>query len=251
MAFHDFDQARGIHEALMTIFARELGGVSNPKTFDLVSKLCDAAVDAVDDVDCRVAIRGVKSLAALLYSHDGHKGVEAGPLRGPEAVRFRILNGLTNFRGRLDVLQSTPSFPEMPAIAKNRLSVLVVEDNRDAADTLKKLLEICGYAVVVAYTGRDALEAAKELRPDVVLCDIGLPDTDGFTLAAALREYPALQSARLIAVTAHGTDSDLIRSKKAGFEKHLVKPVDPQTLLEDLAGARSEKQESQGRGLAH
>lgn len=253
MALHDFDQARALHEALIAVFARQLGGSANPAAVDLVGRLCDGAVDAVNDVDCRVAIRGVKSLAALLYSDDGHKDVEAGSLRGPEAVRFQIINGLANFRGRLDVLQNKPpSRPERPAIAnKKRLRVLVIEDNRDSADTLQKLLEVCGYAVTVAYNARDGLDAARETQPDVVLCDIGLPDTDGFALAAALREDPATASARLIALTAYGTDLDRARSMKAGFEMHLVKPVDPRILLDELDGRRVQEKVRGRGGLPH
>jgi CheY-like chemotaxis protein len=236
MALHDFDRARAIHEALIVVFARELGGTARPEVYALVCKLCDGAVDAVNDVDCRVAIRGVKSSAALLYSDGGAEGIETGPLQGADALRFQILNALTNFRGRLDVLQNRPpSRPEMPAIeAQKYLRILVVEDNRDSAESLRKLLEICGYAVTVAYTAAEGLEEAKRTRPDVVLCDIGLPDSNGFELACALRAEPETASARLIAVTAYGTDIDRARSEKAGFNLHLVKPVNPAELLDQL-----------------
>jgi CheY-like chemotaxis protein len=80
----------------------------------------------------------------------------------------------------------------------------------------------------------EGLEAAKRVRPDVVLSDIGLPDSDGFALAEALRENPVTASARLVAVTAYGGDQDLVRSKRVGFELHLLKPVNPATLLQFL-----------------
>jgi CheY-like chemotaxis protein len=242
MALHDFDEARAIHQALNAVFARELGGADNPEAFRLVSKLCDGAVEAINDVDCRVAIRGVKSLAALLYSADGHRDIHSGSLHGAEALRFQILNALANFRGRLDVLQSQrPSRPERPALSKQRLRILIIEDNRDSADTLQKLLEVCGYMVASAYTALDGLELAKEMRPDVVLCDIGLPDTDGYTLAAQLRAEPATASARLIALTAYGAELDHARSRKAGFDLHLVKPVSPTALLEQLEGKQAQQ----------
>lgn len=238
MALHDFDQARAIHEALMTISARELGGSARPEVYALVCKLCDGAVDAVNDLDCRVAMRGIKSSAALLYSDGGGEGIETGPLQGAEALRFQILNALANFRGRLDVLQShPPSRPEKPAIAAQKgLRVLVVEDNRDSAESLRRILEVCGYSVTLAYTALDGLEAAKRMRPDVVLCDIGLPDSNGFELALTLRAEPETASARLIAVTAYGTEVDKARSRKVGFERHLVKPVDPLELLDEIQG---------------
>jgi CheY-like chemotaxis protein len=198
--------------------------------------LCEAAVDAINDIEARVAVRGVKSLAALLYSDDGHADVEAGSLRGPAAVRFQMMNGLSLFRGRVEALERRiPSRPELPPLApKKALRVLVVEDNRDAADTLARLLELCGYSVSVAHTAMDGLETAKRMRPDVVLCDIGLPDSDGFALAEALHENPVTASARLIAVTAYGKEEDHERSKRAGFQLHLVKPVAPGELLHVL-----------------
>ena len=126
--------------------------------------------------------------------------------------------------------------PELPALApKRELRVLIVEDNVEAAASLQKLLERCGYSVRVATTATQALEIAKRTRPDVALVDIGLPDYDGHVLARALREDPATASIRLIAVTA---SPDRSRSAKAGFKLHLVKPIDPETLLLELA-ARS------------
>jgi CheY-like chemotaxis protein len=236
MALHDFDKANAIHESLLALLLSEPGGAENPAVLSRVAALCDAAVDAVNDIESRVAIRGLKSLAALLYSNDGHAGAEAGSLLGPEAVRFHMMNALSTFRGRVDAIERRPqSRPELPPIAlKKSLRVLVVEDNRDSADTLAKLLEISGYNVSVAYTAMEGLEAAKRIRPDVVLCDIGLPDSDGFALAEALQENPVTSSARLIAVTAYGKQSDRERSERAGFVLHLVKPVNAGALLQLL-----------------
>jgi len=86
----------------------------------------------------------------------------------------------------------------------------------------------------LAYSGREGLEAAQRTRPDIVLCDIGLPDTDGYEVAAALRTDPATAQARLIAVTAYGGEQDKRRSREAGFHLHLVKPVKPESLLQEL-----------------
>jgi CheY-like chemotaxis protein len=106
----------------------------------------------------------------------------------------------------------------------------VVEDNRDAADSLRVLLELFGYTVQVAYTGTAGAEAAAAFGPDVILCDIGLPGLDGYKLAAQLRQNPATAQARLIALTGYGTDEDRRKSKEAGFEAHLTKPADPTAL---------------------
>jgi CheY-like chemotaxis protein len=233
MALHDFDKAHAIHASLLSLLVSHPGGKSDQAVLAHVSSLCDAAVDAINDVESRVAIRGVKSLATLLYSDDAHAGIGSGSLHGADALRFQIMNALSTFRGRVDALERRlPSRPEVRAIAPRKtLRVLVVEDNRDSAETLAKLLELCGYSVSVAYTAMEGLEAAKRTRPDVVLCDIGLPDSDGFALAEALHDNPITSSARLIAVTAYGQEKDRERSKRAGFQKHLVKPVAPGDLL--------------------
>ena len=114
--------------------------------------------------------------------------------------------------------------------------VLVVDDNRDAADSLRLLLDLYGYETAVAYSGPDGVQAAERWQPDVVLCDIGLPGLDGYGVARRLRGNPATAKARLIAMTASGQDEDRRRSREAGFEQHLVKPVGPDALHRALNG---------------
>src|SRR5262245_21902133 len=120
--------------------------------------------------------------------------------------------------------------------ADKRLRILVLEDNRGSADSLRLLLELSGHEVAVAYSGDDGARAAEQYRPDVVLCDIGLPGLDGYGVARRLRADPATAKARLIAVTAYGRDEDRRRSRDAGFEQHLVKPVSPEALQRALNG---------------
>jgi CheY-like chemotaxis protein len=114
--------------------------------------------------------------------------------------------------------------------------VLVVEDNPDTADTTRVLLEIAGHEVRVAHTGPDGVEAARAWAPGIVLCDIGLPGLDGYGVARELRRIPATANARLLAITGYGGDDDRRRSLEAGFDLHLTKPVDPQTLLRLVGG---------------
>jgi CheY-like chemotaxis protein len=236
LAIHDLDKAYAVHAALLALFIQEHGGTSNAGALAKAHSLCDAAVDAVNDLESRVAIRGVKSLASLLYTDDGHLGVQIGDLHGLHAVRLQIANALSAYRGRIELLESRkPSRPEIPAVVDPKhLRVLVVEDNRDSAESLRRLLELCGYTVTIAETAKEGLDAAKSIRPDVILCDIGLPDSDGFSLARALRKNPDTSMVRLIAVTAYGKDEDREQSKKAGFALHLLKPVSPGTLLRVL-----------------
>ena len=117
-----------------------------------------------------------------------------------------------------------------PTLTKTHIRILVVEDNRDAAESLRILLELCGYEVTVAFTGLEGVKAAETLRPDIVLCDIGLPEMDGFDVARTLRRNPETAVARLIAVTGYAAQEDRQRSLAAGFDVHLVKPVDPAVL---------------------
>jgi CheY-like chemotaxis protein len=129
-----------------------------------------------------------------------------------------------------------------------QLRVLVIEDNRATADSLRLLLDLRGHEARVAYDGLAGVRAAQDWPPDVVLCDIGLPGLDGYGVAAALRDHPATAQARLIAVTAYGSEEDRRRSARVGFGRHLVKPVDPEELDGLLRVLAREKAEVPGRG---
>lgn len=107
-----------------------------------------------------------------------------------------------------------------------KLRILIVEDNSDAATTLRDYLELDGYQVCVAFTGAEGVALAATFLPDVVLCDIGLPGMDGWEVARSIRSAPATAAARLIAITGYGTDEDRRRSAEAGFEAHLTKPIE-------------------------
>jgi PAS domain S-box-containing protein len=118
------------------------------------------------------------------------------------------------------------------------LKILVVDDNRDAADTCAMLLEASGHHVQTAYTGRQALELVRTFHPHALLLDIGLPDVDGYELARQIRAIPSGRSAVLIAVTGWGQAEDRLRALDAGFDQHLVKPIAAETvesLLQSLA----------------
>jgi two-component system CheB/CheR fusion protein len=113
------------------------------------------------------------------------------------------------------------------------LRILIIEDNRDAADTLQLLLESYGHEVAVAYTGIEGVKVALTWQPNVVLSDIGLPGLDGWNLARELRHNPATARVRLIAISGYNSDRDRERSSQAGFDFHLAKPCDP-VFLEEL-----------------
>jgi PAS domain S-box-containing protein len=129
------------------------------------------------------------------------------------------------------VVESKPEpQQEQPESKPPPKTVLIVDDNRDAADSLAMLLRIEGHDVHVAGDGADALAQARQLQPHVAVLDIGLPKMDGYELARRLRRLHWPHGLRLIAVTGYGQNDDLRASTEAGFEHHLVKPIDPAEL---------------------
>lgn len=117
------------------------------------------------------------------------------------------------------------------------LSILVVDDNRDAADSLAEVLEACGHRVEAAYGGEEAVQRAAKGDVQVALVDIGMPTVDGFQVAERISSTPAARHTLLVAVTGWGEKSDRARSKQAGFAYHLTKPVDFDVLASLLATA--------------
>jgi signal transduction histidine kinase len=124
------------------------------------------------------------------------------------------------------------------AFASGGLSILVVDDNEDAARALGEALELMGHTVKVVFSAPDALALAPQFQPQVGLLDIGLPGMDGYELAMRLREQPGAGSLRLFAVTGYGQDADRQQAREAGFEYHLTKPVELRRLDALLQGAR-------------
>lgn len=127
-----------------------------------------------------------------------------------------------------------------PAAANGKLRILIVEDNSDAARSLQVLLGLMGYEVSVVADGKAGIEAAKTNRPDVIMSDLGLPgEYDGYQLAQRLRSESDLADIHLIAISGYGQPEDRKRSHDAGFDQHLVKPVDIQRLKKALDPLRA------------
>jgi CheY-like chemotaxis protein/two-component sensor histidine kinase len=116
-------------------------------------------------------------------------------------------------------------------IPTSRQRILVVDDNRDAAETLAELLELAGNDLRTAHDGLEAVEVAGAFRPDVVLLDIGLPKLSGYEVAQKIREQPWGQDMVLVALTGWGEEEDRRRAREAGFDEHVIKPVEPDSLL--------------------
>jgi two-component system CheB/CheR fusion protein len=115
--------------------------------------------------------------------------------------------------------------------------VLVVEDSPDNAESLRLLLELFGHEVWVARTGPEGVRLALARRPEVVLCDIGLPGLDGFGVAAALRREAVTATAHLVAITGYGSDQTRRRCDEVGFDRYFTKPIDPDVLIDLVAAA--------------
>jgi signal transduction histidine kinase len=141
------------------------------------------------------------------------------------------------FRIPLDKNRTLPSVdpPEVkPPVKRQR--ILVIDDNPDSAMSEQMLLCLMGHEVAVAYSGRAGIALARQFLPEVVLCDIGLPDMEGYEVARTLRRDEITAKARLFAVTGYGSDEDRQRCADAGFNEVLTKPVDPDDLTRVLAG---------------
>jgi CheY-like chemotaxis protein len=114
-------------------------------------------------------------------------------------------------------------------------SVLVVDDNRDVAESTATLLEIAGHEVHIAFDGMSALKTAATVRPQLALIDIGLPGIDGYEVARRLRQDPVHNGAWICALSGYDSEEDRERSARAGFDHHFVKPLDPAKLADTLA----------------
>jgi signal transduction histidine kinase len=165
---------------------------------------------------------GLAVVKGLMDMHGGEAEARSeGSGKGAELVlRLPLASG---------TFPAVPAKTAATAVAgrEEARRILLVEDNPDAAATMRDFLELSGHEVALAANGNDGVQAAREFHPEVVLCDLGLPGMTGFEVAAALREDPATASAKLIAVTGYGREEDRRKSKEAGFDLHLTKPVDP------------------------
>jgi PAS domain S-box-containing protein len=173
---------------------------------------------------------GLAMVKGLVELHCGEVQAEsAGAGRGSQ---FTVRLPLTSSPDTT-LTSSQKTGPE--ATDARPLRILIVEDNRAAAETLRDLLERSGHTLEVTTTGLAAVPVARAFRPEVVLCDLGLPGLDGYQVAQQLRRHPLTAAARLIAITGYGQEGDRRRSQEAGFEQHLTKPIDFDELRRLLA----------------
>jgi CheY-like chemotaxis protein len=135
-------------------------------------------------------------------------------------------------------LAQDPSRGALPT--PSPLRILVVDDNPNTVDMLTMLLQLNGNTTHVAYDGLEAVSVAEQVRPELILLDIGLPKMDGYETCRRIREKPWGHGVIVVALTGLGHDDDRLKSRDAGFDMHLVKPVDPEVLLTVLAATPRE-----------
>jgi two-component system, chemotaxis family, CheB/CheR fusion protein len=168
---------------------------------------------------------GLTLVKTLVELHEGTiEARSAGLGQGSEfVVRLPLLSG------PLPPPSQEPPGVKPGATAQRR--VLVVDDNRDSAVSLAMLLKLSGHEVHTAHDGLEAVEAAARLELDVILLDIGLPRLDGYEAARRIRQQPRREGLTLVALTGWGQEEDRRRSREAGFDAHMVKPVDLDALF--------------------
>ena len=175
---------------------------------------------------------GLTLVRSLVESHGGTvEAFSAGEGRGSEFV-VRLPAVVGEVGAPSPVAEGGTARREAPA-----QRILVVDDNRDGAESLALLLRAGGHAVRTAHDGAEALEAARAFRPQIVFLDIGLPGMDGYEAARRLRQEPGMEKGLLVALTGYGQEEDRRKALEAGFNVHLVKPADINTLQNIVARA--------------
>ena len=173
---------------------------------------------------------GLSVVKRLVELHNG--SIEATSVGRGQGSKFTV---------HLPVVEAALPKAELPnhQHEKNDYSancrILVVDDNRDSADSLATVLQLMGHSIQRAYDGLEAVQAAAAFRPDVVLMDIGLPKMNGYEAAREIRKQTWGRAMSVIALTGWGTEEDKRRASEAGFDYHLTKPVEAGALEELLA----------------
>jgi CheY-like chemotaxis protein len=187
-----------------------------PKVFDLFAQ----ADHSPDRQEGGLGI-GLALVREIVLLHAGT--VEASSMGPGRGAQFVVRLPLAVRPAEAQPLRQAATSAPAPV---RRRRVLLADDNLDSAESLAALLRILGHDVIAAYDGHGAIAAARLHRPDLILLDIGMPDVNGYDVARHLRGDPGLDATTLIALTGYGSEDDRRRSRAAGFDGHLVKPID-------------------------
>jgi CheY-like chemotaxis protein len=194
-----------------------------PRIFEMFSQ----ATPALERSQSGLGI-GLSLVKGLVELHGGRVEAQSdGPGKGSEfVVRLPVVVAK-------QVQEVQPLGDDEPTVAKCR--ILIVDDLRDSADSLAMLLRMSSHEVHTAYDGEEAVIAAEKFKPEVVLLDIGMPKLNGYDACRSIREKPWGKEICLIAVTGWGQEDDRRRTEEAGFNGHMVKPVNSRDLMKFLA----------------
>ena len=179
---------------------------------------------------------GLSLVRQLVELHGGTAAATSAGAGGGSTFTIRLAL-INDFTSPLTAEIALPKIEE-----PKTLKILVADDNVDAAEILSMLLEVHGHVTEVVHDGHAALNQARDFHPDVTFLDIGMPGMNGYEVAKALREIPSLAGMTLVALTGWGGEQDRALSREAGFDRHLIKPVDMkviETLLAEVVAARS------------
>ena len=218
-------------EVIVTVKDTGIGIASEhlPRLFEMFSQVAPALERSQGGLGIGLAL--VKGLVEM---HGGSVvASSAGPGKGSQFVV------------RLPICKGSPGPKDLPpgngdgVAHPTKKKILVVDDNRDAADSLTMMLRLLGHEIHAAHDGLEAVEAASVFRPDVVLLDIGLPKLNGYEAARRIREQPWGRKMVLVAISGWGQEDDKRHASQAGIDHHLTKPVIPADLERLLAGVRT------------
>jgi signal transduction histidine kinase len=212
-----------VHAGRVVVTVEDNGTGISPEDLPLVFELFSQSSRALDRAQGGLGI-GLSVVRSLISMHGGVVEAQSDGI----GLGARIVVSLPVVPASADADDPPPN---TVAAQQRGLHILVVDDNVDAADSLSILLEISGHKVRTAFDGPGALAECRIRQPDVVLLDIGLPGMDGYEVARRLKRIPAMSDSLLIAITGYGQADDIARSKNAGFDHHLIKPVKPEHLM--------------------
>jgi CheY-like chemotaxis protein len=168
------------------------------------------------------ALRSASDFLSLEPSSDPNVQRAGRVIRDQVTQLVRVTDEWLDGRGARDPEPDSRGQPRR----RSKLGILVVDDNKDAVEMLTLLLETMGHAVHAAFDGRQAITAAAEHSPDLILLDIGLPELDGYEACRRIRAQGADRPPIIVAVTGWGLDQDKQRARDAGFDRHVTKPID-------------------------
>ena len=181
-------------------------------------------------------------VATILRAIAGLETIDTGEIRSLGELDVRRVEARSEGVGRGAEFTIRLPLQAVPSVASAARSVgghqarrvFIIEDNVDAADSLREALELAGHEVEVAYNGVEGIERARRFKPEIVLCDIGLPGMNGYEVAQALRNDQTFASVYLVALTGYALPEDLAKAHRAGFDLHVAKPPSPEKLQEAL-----------------